>query len=213
MKIARFIFQLFGINTYIVWDEITGKAAIIDPGMSSQREEEALTAFIEKNRLTVTNLINTHMHVDHAAGNHFIIKTYGVNLSANALEKELGNKLAEQAEMFMLDFQPKGGEISTFLNDGDIIEIGDGRLKVLLVPGHSPGSIALYSAADKFLVAGDALFAGSIGRTDLPGGSMSQLVNAIKSKLLILPADTVVYPGHGDPTTIGFEKSHNPFLR
>lgn len=213
MKIARFIFQLFGINTYIVWDEITGKAAIIDPGMSSQREEEALTAFIEKNRLTVTNLINTHMHVDHAAGNHFIIKTYGVNLSANALEKELGNKLAEQAEMFMLDFQPKGGEISTFLNDGDIIEIGDSRLKVLLVPGHSPGSIALYSAADKFLVAGDALFAGSIGRTDLPGGSMSQLVNAIKSKLLILPADTVVYPGHGDPTTIGFEKSHNPFLR
>ena len=213
MKIVRFIFQLFGINTYVVWNEDTHCAAVVDPGMMTEKEENALSSFIEKNGLKVTNLINTHMHIDHAAGNDFVMKAYQVNLSAHPLEKELGAMLGNQAKMFQLDFEPEGSEITTYLNDGDVVKIGDGTLKVLHVPGHSPGSIALYSEKDGFLISGDALFANSIGRTDLMGGSMPQLVNAIKTKLLKLPDETVVYPGHGDPTTIGWEKEHNPYLR
>lgn len=213
MKIARFIFRLFGINTYVVWDDATRKAAVIDPGMSSREEEESLKHFLEREKLTVVALINTHMHVDHACGNGFIISEYGVKLSAHPADEPLGRKVRQQAQIFMLDFVPREAEISTYLKDGDIIEIGEGRLTVLHVPGHSPGGIALYDEQDHFVISGDSLFQGSIGRTDFEGGDHQQLVEAVKEKLLSLPEETVVYPGHGNPTTIAAEKRHNPFLQ
>ncbi len=213
MQIARFVFRMFGINTYAVWDKSTRKAAIIDPGMSCIKENNAMASFLSREQLTVTQLINTHLHIDHVCGNGWTIKNCDVTTSANPADAMLGSKVADQAEMFGLDFKPEGVEISTELNDGDEVKIGNGHLKVLHVPGHSPGSIALYDSEGGFVISGDAIFAGSIGRTDLPGGSMPQLISSIRSKLLILPDNTVVYPGHGEPTTIGNEKLYNPYLK
>lgn len=213
MKIARFIFQLFGINTYVVWDPESKDCAVIDPGMISPEEEDALDKFITKNSLKVKHLINTHLHIDHAAGNKFVTERYGIGSEANSNDQFLSKSFSQQSQMFNLPFDAEGVEITNDLQDGDIVKIGNGELKVLQVPGHSPGSIALYDSKDKFLISGDALFEGSIGRTDLPGGSSKELIESIKIKILSLPDDTVVYPGHGDPTTVGSERKYNPFLR
>ena len=171
MKVARFEFSLFGINTYVVYDPVSKECAIVDPGMSSQQERDAIVRFIERNDLKVTHLINTHLHVDHAAGDHFIISRYGVKPEAHREDGILGERMRQQA------------------------------------------SIVLYDQKDGFMIAGDVLFQGSIGRTDLPGGSHKDLVEGIKNKLMPLPDSTVVLPGHGPETTIGEEKRSNPFLR
>lgn len=212
MKVAIFNFALFGINTYVVYDEPSGEAAVIDPGMISEEERRALEQFITRHSLRVTHLINTHLHIDHAAGNRFVIDNYNVGLEAHLADEPLGLCIAQQAEQFGLPFRPEGAEITTYLNEGDEIHLGKGVLKVIHVPGHSPGSIVLYSPKDGFIIAGDVLFQGSIGRTDLPGGSHSQLIEGITGKLLNLPDETIVYPGHGPATTIRDEKLHNPFL-
>ena len=213
MKIAIFQFSLFGINTYVVYDPETLKCAVIDPGMINREEEMAMDRFIEKNNLTVTDIINTHLHIDHAVGNSYLQKKYGVPVRAHILDQPLGERIIQQAEMFGVDEKVKNVDISSFLNAGDIIKIGNGELKVLHVPGHSQGSVALYDEKDGFVVVGDALFQGSIGRTDLPGGNYNQLINSINSELMALPASTVVYSGHGPATTIGDEKRMNPFLQ
>lgn len=213
MKVARFEFSLFGINTYVVYDPVSKECAIVDPGMSSQQERDAIVRFIERNDLKVTHLINTHLHVDHAAGDHFIISRYGVKPEAHREDGILGERMRQQAIMFGLDDCFDGVEISHYLDEGDEIKIGEGSLKVIHVPGHSPGSIVLYDQKDGFMIAGDVLFQGSIGRTDLPGGSHKDLVEGIKNKLMPLPDSTVVLPGHGPETTIGEEKRSNPFLR
>lgn len=213
MKIARFIFQLFGINTYIVWNHDGGECAIVDPGMTSEEEEQAITNFVMKHNLKIVHLINTHIHIDHVAGNQFVIDTANVSTEAHHGDDFLSKGIASQAKMFNLNVRTDGAEISVGLDDGDEIKIGNEVLKVLHVPGHSPGSIALYDAQDGWLISGDALFEGSIGRTDLAGGSMPMLLHSIKTKLLTLPDETVVYPGHGNPTTIGNEKKYNYYLR
>ncbi|MDE6299529.1 MAG: MBL fold metallo-hydrolase, partial [Muribaculaceae bacterium] len=124
----------------------------------------------------------------------------------------LGERMMQQARMFGMNFDFKNVKIDNYLSDGEIIKIGDGELEVITVPGHSPGSVALYDKKDGFVIVGDALFKGSIGRTDLTGGNYNQLIESITKRLLTLPDDTIVYPGHGDPTTIGVEKRTNPFL-
>lgn len=213
MKIAKFAFQLFGINTYVVYDPATKKCAIIDPGMSDSEEEEAMEGFIKRNGLTVTHVINTHMHVDHAIGDKYAADIFNAPVLAHPADEPLGERMKEQAMMFGLRERIDNVAVSSYLTDGETIRIGDGRLEVLHVPGHSPGSVALYDPDGGFVIAGDALFAGSIGRTDLPGGNHGQLISSIKSKLLSLPGDTVVYPGHGPATTIAREKATNPFLQ
>lgn len=212
MKVSIFNFALFGINTYLIYDEATGEAAVIDPGMISDEERHALVQCIERRSLRVTHLINTHLHIDHVAGNRFVMDKYKVVVEAHAADEPLGKRMDLQADMFHLPFTPDGAEISLYLKEGDEIHLGAGVLKVIHVPGHSPGSIALYSPQDRFIITGDILFQGSVGRTDLPGGSHAQLIEGITGKLLTLPPDTVVYPGHGPATTIGEEKKHNPFL-
>lgn len=212
MKIAIFQLSMFGINTYVVYDPQTRDCAIIDPGMSTQRENEAVDNFIKKNDLTVTHLINTHLHIDHVFGNKHVSDTYDVKPQLHADDMALGSRVKQQAQMFGMPESPENVEPGKYLKEGDIIHIGNGELKVLHVPGHSPGSIVLYDKKDGFAIVGDVLFQGSIGRTDLPGGNHQQLIEGIKEKLLTLPDDTVIYPGHGPHTTIGDEKRYNPYL-
>ncbi len=213
MKIIKFGFSLFGINTYVVVDPSTGKCAIVDPGMIDPEEENALADYIERNEYQVTHVINTHLHIDHVAGNHFAIERFHVPVLAHQDDESLGERIDLQAAQFGMSEKIDNVTISTYLHDGDTIEIGEGRLEVLHVPGHSQGSVALYDREGGVVIVGDALFAGSIGRTDLSGGSYPQLIDSIKSKLMSLPDSTVVYPGHGPATTIGIERQSNPFLR
>lgn len=213
MKVAKFGLSLFGINTYVVVDPETRDCAIIDPGMINEEERNAVVRFVEKNNLKVTHLINTHLHIDHAIGNAFVKKQFGVETEAHPDDAFLGNRIAEQAREFGLPEAVEPVSIDKPLKDGEIIHIGDGELEVIHVPGHSPGGIALYDRKDGFLIAGDILFQGSVGRADLPGGDMNALVFGIKSKLLTLPENTTVFPGHGPATTIGDEKAYNPYLR
>lgn len=212
MKVAKFEFSLFGINTYVVYDPDTLKCAIIDPGMINRMEEEAMERFIEKNHLSVTHVINTHLHVDHVAGNKFATDTFKAPLLAHKDDEFLGERLWMQAQAFGISEKIDNVSISTYLSDGEKIKIGNGELEVIHVPGHSPGGIALYDKEGGFVIAGDSLFSGSIGRTDLPGGNMSQLVSAVRQKLLTLPPETIVYSGHGPATTIEKERKYNPYL-
>lgn len=212
MEIAVFQFALFGINTYVVFDPDSKECVVIDPGMSMPEEETAISDFIERKGLKVTNIINTHLHVDHAIGDAFMTKETGAPILAHRQDESLGQGLSMQARMFGMSEEPEDVVISQYLEEGDVIKIGKGELEVLHVPGHSPGSIVLYDRKDGFLIAGDVLFNGSIGRTDLPGGNHASLISGIQEKLLKLPDDTKVYPGHGPSTTIGHERKYNPFL-
>lgn len=213
MNILPLVFNPFGVNTYIVWDTESLQAAVIDPGMSNSDECRKLTDVISAKGLHVVSLINTHLHVDHALGDAFIESHYGVSLSANTDDAFLGRQLESQAAMFHLPIATNPVTITTELKQGDRISLGSESLEVLEVPGHSPGSIALYSSTDGFVITGDALFNGSIGRTDLPGGDFATLIRSIRTHLLPLPDDTIVYPGHGPTSTIGAEKKWNPFLK
>lgn len=212
MKIQTFPMSLFGINTYLIWDPETLKAALVDPAMINSAERTRVADFISRNNLTVTNVINTHLHIDHCIGNEWVTTKFGVKAAAHIGDSALGANIGNQARMFGLPFEVKGVVIDTPLEDGDTITIGNGELKVIHVPGHSQGGLALYDAADGILISGDSLFRESIGRTDLPGGDTRQLLDSIKNKLFTLPDNTTVYPGHGPTTTIGHEKSHNPFF-
>lgn len=213
LKVAKFEFSLFGINTYVVYAPHEKECAVIDPGMINDRERAALTGFIERNGLKVVHLINTHLHIDHCIGDEYVTSTYGVRPEAHSIDlAKLGNKLGVQSDVFGLPFEVKDIDSGIELKEGDIIRIGQGELEVIHVPGHSPGHIALYDRGDNFIIVGDVLFRGSIGRTDLYGGNHDQLIGSINSKLLCLPAETIVFPGHGDQTTIGEEAHSNPFL-
>lgn len=212
MKVAIFQFAIFGINSYVVYDPDTRCCAIIDPGMTNCKEENAIVDFIDRNKLSVKYVINTHLHIDHAVGNEFLKDKYNVPVLAHELDRPLGERMLLQAQMFGLPERFKNVEISEYLHDGEIIKIGNGELKVICVPGHSQGSVALYDEKDNFVIVGDALFSGSIGRTDLPGGDYDQLISSIRSRLLTLPPQTIVYPGHGPYTTIAQERQHNPYL-
>lgn len=213
MKILKLIVNGFGENTYIVFDEATRECAIIDPGVSDVHEQDALVRAIEKYDLKPVHLINTHMHIDHVLGNKFVTKQYDLGVEANKADEFLGKRVSEQARMFGLPLDVADSVIESYLEDGDIVKIGESKLKVLAVPGHSPGSIALYCQSDSFVLTGDALFAGSIGRTDLPGGDFDTLIIALDNKIMTLPDKTVVYPGHGPATTVGQEKKSNPYLK
>lgn len=212
MQVAIFQFSLFGINTYLIFDPDTKECAIIDPGMSNPEEEQAIEKFIADKGLRLTQIINTHLHIDHVAGIPFLQRRYGAPLMAHEEDKYLSDGIVKQANMFGLNLPLENIEISEYIKAGDKIKIGNGVLDVIEVPGHSKGSIALYDKDGGYLITGDALFQGSIGRTDLPGGNYKQLINSIESELLSLPDETVVFPGHGPSSTIGEEKRSNPFL-
>lgn len=210
MNIKSFTFNDFSENTYILFDD-TKECVIIDPGCNNTHEKNTITDFIKENSLIPKHLINTHCHIDHILGNHFIAEKYGLKLTAHKKESLVLAAGQMTATMYHIHYE-LSPEISIFIDEGDTIKFGNSALEVLFTPGHSPASISLLNKASKILIAGDVLFQGSIGRTDLPGGNFETLIRSIKSKFFTLPDDIIVYAGHGDPTTIGFEKRTNPFF-
>lgn len=210
LKIRHFTFNPIQENTYVIFNE-TGACAIIDPGCYFEYEYKELTDFIDSNKLAPKCLLNTHCHLDHVFGNKFIADTYNLTLQIHRGEKILLDYAPESGKKWGLPFNNYKGDLIC-LNEGDEIILGNDKLSVLLTPGHSPASISFYCEAGKFVVAGDVLFHGGIGRTDLPGGDYDTLISSIRNKLFTLADEVVVYPGHGPETTIGYEKKHNPFL-
>ena len=211
IKIKCFEFNLFSENTYVLYDE-TKEAVIIDCGCMSADEEKRLSEFIAGHELAPKLLLCTHLHLDHILGNAFVHRTYGLLPKAHRLEVEQIPPLDVQMKQMGLHASVDAVPVTSFLNENEPIRFGHSELAVLFVPGHSPGSLVFYSPADCFVLSGDTLFAGSIGRTDLWGGSYGRLVSAIRNKILSLPDETLVCPGHGPSTTVIEEKLHNPYL-
>jgi len=211
IQIKIFEFNQIAENTYVVFDE-TKEAVIIDCGAYYPEEKEILKTFISEKGLSVKHLLNTHLHMDHAYGNQFIYDTYGIAPEYHQLEEQMPN-IQKQASAFGIKVDEDVLKAARYLDEGDTVSFGNSELKVIVVQGHSPASLCFYSEKDKVLFSGDVLFEESIGRSDLWGGNHRQLVSGIKEKLLTLPEDTVVYPGHGDATTIKREKLNNPFLK
>jgi glyoxylase-like metal-dependent hydrolase (beta-lactamase superfamily II) len=201
MKILAFEVTPFMVNCYVVKDG--GDAVVIDPGDTSPRMLRALDGS------TVRTIVNTHCHCDHCGGNAELAAKTHAELAIHRDELPLLHAMEIQAQMFGVSVVPSP-EPARFLKEGDTVSAGSVSLKVLDAPGHSPGHIVL--VGDGHVFCGDVLFQGSIGRTDLPGGDYHQLLESIRTKLLTLPDDTVVYPGHGPATTIGDERNTNPFL-
>ncbi len=214
MKVKQFVFNPFGVSTFIIYDSESKAAIAIDPGMLNSAEQKEFDSYIAENNLKLTQIVNTHLHLDHCFGNNYVRDKYGIKVAAHPDDAFLGNSLAEQASRFGIRLTGNDTKvgIDIELKDGDSIKVGAHTLKVLHVPGHSPGSIALYCAEGGFVIAGDVLFKGSIGRTDLQGGNLDTLLNSIHSRLMTLPDSTNVLPGHDRFTTIGAERATNPYI-
>ena len=210
IQVHSFVNNPYQENTYILFDE-TKQCVIIDPGMYTAAEQNAVTKFITEQKLKPVHLLNTHCHIDHVLGNKFIFDTYGLKPQLHEGELPLLTAVPSYApaQGFHYEVSPLPEK---FLPETGSINFGSSELKIIFAPGHSPAHLCFYSEADKILIGGDVLFYGSIGRTDLPGGNHAQLLSNIREKLFVLPDDTVVYPGHGGETSIGFEKQHNPFF-
>ena len=211
MNVKTFTFNPFQENTYILSDE-SGECVIIDPGCWEAREEKAITDYIESNNLKPVHLINTHGHVDHVCGTQFIVSHYQLKLAIHKEEIAMLERSKEMGKSFGFSIEePAKAEI--FLTEDDTIVFGNTVLKILHLPGHSKGSLAFYSEADKIVVTGDVLFRDSIGRSDLPGGDYDELISSINNKLMKLGDDFRALPGHGPATTLGFEIQNNAFLQ
>ncbi len=209
VRIKTFVFNAFEENTYLLIDE-SGSTVIIDPGCYNENEREILKTYIEKNDLKISALINTHAHIDHVLGNAFVKDTFGAALRMH--EADLPVLHANPAIASMYGFpEYKMTVPDIYLKEGDRINFGNSSLEVLHVPGHSPGHIALFDRQNGYVVVGDVLFSGSIGRTDLPGGDFDTLIDSIHRKLFTLGDEIRVYSGHGPVTEIGIEKRSNPF--
>lgn len=199
MKIAKFQFNMFSVNCYVVWNESTSECMVVDPGMISTAENQSIDGFIAANNLTVKHVVNTHLHLDHCFGDVHMTETYGVMPQAHPDDFSLGRDLQAQARMFgIFDLPVSSAEEFIPLRPGDVIALGDERIEVRHVPGHSPGGIILYAPNDGWAIVGDAVFAGGgVGRTDLPGGDYARLSASIRSQILSLPPGTKILPGHG----------------
>lgn len=209
-RIHKFVFNPFQENTYIVSDD-DGTCAIIDPGCYSVHEKDELKRHIDQSGLKPVKLINTHAHLDHILGNAFVSETWNLLPELHIDDLQLLRSATLYGDLWGIKPETSPDPVS-FLKEDDVITIGSSHFKILFVPGHCPGHIALYEEETGILIAGDVLFQGSIGRTDLPGGDMSTLLESIRKKFFVLPDETIVYPGHGPETTIGEEKKSNPFV-
>jgi len=201
VEIQSFVTTPFAENAYVITD--SGEAMVVDPGEATPELLDAIEGF------RVTTLVNTHAHIDHVGGNAEIKRRTGAEFVCHANAREMLDSIPMQGQMFGLSVEPSPAP-DRLIAEGDTLQVGNVTLKIVDVPGHAPGHIAL--VGDGFVVSGDVLFAGSIGRTDLFGGDMDLLMESIRTKLLPLPDDTVVLSGHGPPTTIGRERTSNPFI-
>ena len=209
MTIQTFVFNPFQENTVVAFDE-TKEAVIIDPGCYEPAERMELDNFIADHKLNVKYLLNTHCHIDHVLGNDYVKEKYKVKLLIHPNEEAVLRTVKIYAPNYGFaqyrETLPDG-----FLREGDTVIFGNTTLEVLFLPGHAPGHLGFYHRGQNVMISGDVLFAGSVGRTDLPGGDFDTLINSIHQKLFTLPDNVVVYPGHGPTTTLGKEKITNPF--
>ncbi|HQF42608.1 MAG TPA: MBL fold metallo-hydrolase [Ignavibacteriaceae bacterium] len=211
IQIKIFTFNLFSENTIILWDDESLESAVIDPGCSNADEEKILADFIKSKNLKVKYLINTHCHIDHIFGCEFVKEKYNPEYLAPELDLPLIENASMQAGMLGIDFsisiRPDG-----FLSEDKKLRLGKFELEFLFTPGHTSGEFCIYIPSIKSCITGDVLFNESIGRTDLWGGDYDTLIQSIQEKLLTLPDETIIFPGHGQSSTIGKEKIYNPFL-
>lgn len=211
ITVKSFEFNYFSVNTYVLHDE-TGEAVLIDCGCFCREEELELSNYIIANKLTLKHLLCTHLHLDHVFGNEFANRTYGLKPQAHKADVEGIPSPQEQAQIFGLHDRVQNIPIEKYLVGNEVIKFGNSELTTLLVPGHSPGSLVFYNKKNGFAITGDVIFSGSIGRTDLWKGNQEVLIAAIKDKILSLPDETILYPGHGSATNVIDESLNNPFL-
>ncbi len=211
LKVQKFVFNPFFVNTYIIWNETIKDAIVIDPGCYGKKEENELAGFIEQQKLNIKHIINTHCHIDHILGNHFLMQIYKVDLLIPEDDLELLENASSQAAMFGIDYNFLISK-PNFITEEMKIKIEDDELNFLFTPGHTKGEFCMYCPQQKICFTGDVLFKESIGRTDLWGGDYKTLINSIRNKLLVLPDETIIFPGHGESSTIKYENINNPFL-
>ncbi len=211
LSVKSFIFNPVQENTYVLFNE-KGLCCIIDPGCYFPEERKELAEWIAGQGLKPVLLLNTHCHLDHVFGNKFVAENWGLELHLHPDEEALLRFAPESGKMWQLPFDNYEGPLH-YLKPGEKISLGDDALSILFTPGHSPGSVSFYNQEAEFVISGDALFEGSIGRTDLPGGDFETLARSIRTQLYTLPDEVKVYSGHGPMTTIGREKTSNAFVR
>jgi hydroxyacylglutathione hydrolase len=209
IQLKSFTFNPFMENTYILSDE-TGQCVVVDPGCYEDYERQEIKKYIEDRHMEVKYLLNTHCHIDHVFGNYFIKDNYKVPLLVHKLDEPTLESVKVYAPVY--GFQNfEDTSIDNYIREGEKIEFGNSILEILFVPGHSPGHVAFVNREQNMCIAGDVLFDGSIGRTDLPGGDFDTLIESIHSQIFPLGDEMTVYPGHGSETTVGKEKVSNPF--
>lgn len=210
IHIKYFTFSPFQENTYILYND-TKEAIIVDPGCFDASERSELKSFIEDNGLKLKRLLNTHAHIDHVLGNKFIYDAYGLKTHLHKKEMVVLEMAEQTAKLYGLPYE-HCSEVEGYLAEGDLVMLGDDEFECLFVPGHAPGHLVFVNHEQNFMIGGDVLFRGSIGRTDLPGGDHEMLLKMIREKVFTLDDEMKVYSGHGEPTTIGYEKENNPFF-
>jgi len=209
LSIQVFTFNAFAENTYVAFDE-TNAGVIIDPGCYTRAEQQELTSFVDAQGLQIKAILNTHCHIDHVLGNDFAKDRYQAPLLIHRLEEAPLRSVKNYAPVYGFEGYREALP-DQYLEEAAEFSFGNTTLKILFLPGHAPGHIGFYDEENKIVFGGDVLFAGSIGRTDLPGGDFDTLIKSIHQKLFVLPDDVEVFPGHGSTTTIGREKISNPY--
>ena len=211
VQVQSFVFNPFSENTYLLFDE-TKEAIIIDPGCYDKSELAELTNYVESHGLKPVQIVNTHAHIDHVLGVAALKRKYNIPFALHKIDEPLLKAVKTYSSNYGFSHFDEP-EIDSYLEEGETVQFGNTELKIIFVPGHAPGHVAFVSDPEKFVIGGDVLFRMSIGRTDLPGGDHETLLSSIRNKLFTLPDDYKVYAGHMEPTTIGFEKKNNPFLK
>lgn len=209
IEIKNFVFSPFMENTYVIYDE-TKEAVVVDPGCYEDYEKDELTSFISNNELRVVKLLNTHCHIDHVFGNQFVKEKYSVELYIHPKDEDTLRSVKVYAPAYGFQHYVES-EPDVFIEEGNYIEFGNSRFEVIFTPGHAPGHVVFVDREQNVCIGGDVLFDGSIGRTDLPGGDYNTLINSIHNKVFPLGDDMIIYPGHGNTTTVKKEKETNPF--
>jgi glyoxylase-like metal-dependent hydrolase (beta-lactamase superfamily II) len=211
ITIQDFCFSAFQENTYVLYNELK-EAIIIDPGCYTRIEEKILSDFIRKENLKPILLLNTHCHLDHVFGNNYVSETYGLTAHIHPNEQIVLDRLPEAAAKWGAPTEAYKGAIQ-YIHEGEMIQFGSDSFKVLLTPGHSPGSVCFYHVEQDFMIGGDLIFKDGVGRTDLPGANPLDLIKSIREQIFPLPDSLTIYSGHGPATTWGREKEHNPYIK
>lgn len=201
----------FEVNSYVLFDE-TKECVLVDVCSQGALQEREIINFIEQHSLKVKHILLTHPHVDHLCGSSFAYKQFSLPITMSIDAVKMFQTAESQASMMGFELGDIANVKIKTIMPGDVIEFGNSKIECLDTAGHCVGSLSYYNAKEKYIITGDALFAQSIGRTDLPTGDLDQLLSNIKEKILTLPEETKVYPGHGPYSTVDYEKTHNPFL-